>query len=107
MSWGDIAFEADLATSVFGDLVGAPALYVGDVELGKSTSGHAVDDGSRVSHRLRRPKQHRICLGRAERLGRGSPVEHSTRAVVELRNDRIELVLGEHRHVGILMQVLA
>jgi hypothetical protein len=27
---------------VFGDLVGAPALYAGDVELGKSTSGHAV-----------------------------------------------------------------
>jgi hypothetical protein len=42
MSWGDIAFEADLATSVFGDLVGAPALYAGDVKLGKSTSGHAV-----------------------------------------------------------------
>ena len=42
MSWGDIAFDADLATSVFGDLVGAPALYVGDVELGKSTSVHAV-----------------------------------------------------------------
>ena len=40
MSWGDIAFEADLATSVFGDLVGAPALYAGDVELGKSASGH-------------------------------------------------------------------
>jgi len=42
MSWGDIAFEADLATSVFGDLVGAPALYAGDVELGKSAGGHGV-----------------------------------------------------------------
>ena len=42
MSWGDIAFDADLATSVFRDLIGAPALYAGDVELGKSTSGRAV-----------------------------------------------------------------
>jgi hypothetical protein len=36
MSWGDVAFDADLAADVLGDLVGAPALYTRDVELGKS-----------------------------------------------------------------------
>ena len=41
MSWGEVAFDADLATSVLWDLVGAPALYAGDVEFGKS-AGHAV-----------------------------------------------------------------
>ena len=42
MSWGDVAFDADLAASVLGDLVGAPAVHAGDVELGKSTGGHAA-----------------------------------------------------------------
>src|ERR1700730_13834264 len=42
MSWGEVAFDADLAASVLWDLVGAPALYAGDVELGKSAGGHGV-----------------------------------------------------------------
>ncbi len=42
MPWGDVAFEADLAASVLGDLVGTPALYTGDVELVKSAGGRAV-----------------------------------------------------------------
>ena len=33
-------------------------------------------------------------FGQGRRLGRGSPVEHSMRAVVELRNDRIESSWG-------------
>ena len=41
MSWGDVAFDADLVANVLWDLVGAPALYAGDVELGKSAGGHA------------------------------------------------------------------
>jgi hypothetical protein len=41
MSWGEVAFDADLATSVLWHLVGAPALDAGDVELGES-AGHAV-----------------------------------------------------------------
>jgi hypothetical protein len=40
MSWGDAAFDADLVADVLGDLAGAPALHAGDVELGKSASGH-------------------------------------------------------------------
>ena len=39
---GVVAFDADLAASVLWDLVGAPALYAGDVELGKSAGGHGV-----------------------------------------------------------------
>ena len=42
MSWGDVTFDADLVANVFGDLDRAPALHAGDVELGKSTSGHQV-----------------------------------------------------------------
>jgi hypothetical protein len=42
MPWGDVAFDADLAANMLGDLVGAPTLYAGDVELGKSAGGHAV-----------------------------------------------------------------
>ena len=42
MSWGDVAFDADLVADVFGDLVGAPALDAGDVKLGKSAGGHVV-----------------------------------------------------------------
>ncbi len=33
MSWGGVAFDADLVANVLGDRVGAPALYPGDVEL--------------------------------------------------------------------------
>ena len=40
MSWGDVAFDADLVANVLGDLAGAPALHAGDVELGKSAGGH-------------------------------------------------------------------
>ena len=36
MLWCDVAFDADLAANVLGDLVGAPALDAGDVELVKS-----------------------------------------------------------------------
>ncbi len=42
MSCCDIAFDADLAANVLGDLVGAPALDAGDVKLGKSAGGHVV-----------------------------------------------------------------
>src|SRR6476661_2665625 len=42
MSWGDVAFDRDLAASVLWDLPGAPTLYAGDVELGKSAGGHGV-----------------------------------------------------------------
>ena len=42
MSWGDIAFDADLAANMLRDLVSAPALYAGDIELGKSAGAHAV-----------------------------------------------------------------
>jgi hypothetical protein len=42
MSWGDVAFDADLVADVLGDLAGAPALHAGDVEFGKSASGHLV-----------------------------------------------------------------
>ena len=42
MSWGEVAFDANLATGVLWDLLGAPALYAGDVELGKSAGGHAA-----------------------------------------------------------------
>jgi hypothetical protein len=42
MSWGEVAFDANLATNVLWNLLGAPALYAGDVELGKSAGGHAA-----------------------------------------------------------------
>jgi hypothetical protein len=42
MSWGDVAFDADLAANMLRDLVSAPALYAGDIELGKSAGAHAV-----------------------------------------------------------------
>ena len=95
MSWGDIAFEADLATSVFGDLVGAPALYAGDVELGKSTSDHQVMIAAQKPPRLGKRKQRRFRLNSAQCLGRSGPAKDSTRAVVEFRGDGIEVVLGE------------
>jgi hypothetical protein len=37
---GYVAFDADLIAKMLGDLFGAPALHAGDVELGKSASGH-------------------------------------------------------------------
>ena len=54
MSWGDVAFDADLVANVLGDLAGAPALYAGDVELGKSASGHQVMIAAEKPHRLDR-----------------------------------------------------
>ncbi|MDQ1460447.1 MAG: hypothetical protein QOI08_1931 [Actinomycetota bacterium] len=35
MPWGDVAFDADLAADVFGNLVSAPTLDAGDVKLRK------------------------------------------------------------------------
>ena len=40
MSWSDVAFDANFVANVLGNLAGAPALHAGDVELGKSASGH-------------------------------------------------------------------
>jgi hypothetical protein len=42
MPWGDVAFDADLAAKVLGDLLSAPALNAGDVELGKPADDHVV-----------------------------------------------------------------
>ena len=42
MSWGDVAFDTDLAAKVLWDLVGAPALDAGDVDVGKSCGAHRV-----------------------------------------------------------------
>ena len=42
MPWGDVAFDTDLAAKVLGDLVGAPALDAGDVDVGKSSGAHRV-----------------------------------------------------------------
>jgi hypothetical protein len=42
MSWGDVAFDTDLAAKVLWDLVGAPALDAGDVDVGKSGGAHRV-----------------------------------------------------------------
>jgi hypothetical protein len=42
MSWGDVAFDTDLAAKVLWDLAGAPALDAGDVDVGKSFSAHGV-----------------------------------------------------------------
>jgi hypothetical protein len=95
MSWSDVAFDADLVANVLGNLAGAPALYAGDVELGKSASGHLVMIAAEKPPRLGRRKQHRFRLGSAERFGRGGPAKYSTRAVVEFRGDGVELILGE------------
>jgi hypothetical protein len=64
MSWGEVAFDADLAATVLRDLVDAPALYAGDVELGKSVGGHAVMIAGHNPHLLGRLQQHRFGLGR-------------------------------------------
>jgi hypothetical protein len=42
MPWGDVAFDTDLAAKVLWDLVGAPALDAGDVDVGKSCGAHRV-----------------------------------------------------------------
>lgn len=42
MSWGDVAFDTDLIAHVLEDLIGAPALDAGDVELRRSTGAHVV-----------------------------------------------------------------
>ena len=40
MSWGDVAFDTDLAAKVLWDLVGAPALDGSDVDVRKSCDAH-------------------------------------------------------------------
>jgi hypothetical protein len=40
--WGDVAFDADLAADVLGNLAGAPALDTGDVKLRKPALGHVA-----------------------------------------------------------------
>jgi hypothetical protein len=42
MSCGDVAFDADLAADVLGNLVGAPTLDAGDVKLRKPAVGHVA-----------------------------------------------------------------
>ena len=42
MSWGDVAFDTDLAAKVLWDLAGAPALDASDVDVGKSCGAHRV-----------------------------------------------------------------
>ena len=42
MSWGDVAFDTDLAAKVLWDLAGAPALDPGDVNVGESSGAHRV-----------------------------------------------------------------
>ena len=42
MSWGDVAFDTDLAAKVLWDLAGAPALDASDVDVGKSCRAHRV-----------------------------------------------------------------
>ena len=42
MSCGDVAFAADLAADVLGNLVGAPTLDAGDVKLRKPAVGHVA-----------------------------------------------------------------
>src|SRR5271155_1767450 len=107
MSWGDVAFDADLVANVLGDLAGAPALHAGDVELRKSASGHQVMIAAEKPHRLGKRTQHRFRLGFAERLSRSGPAKYSTWAVVEFRSDGVELVLSERGQIGVPVQVLA
>jgi hypothetical protein len=42
MSWGDVAFDTDRGAKVLWDLVGAPALDAGDVDVGKAPSQYAT-----------------------------------------------------------------
>src|ERR1700758_1992349 len=103
MPWGDVAFDTDLAAKVLGDLVGAPALDAGDVDVGKPSGAHVV----MIAARLGRPERHRLRLGRIERLGRGGPAQYPPGAVVEFGGDGVEVVLGEAAQVSLLVQVLA
>src|SRR5262245_26387012 len=103
MPWGDVAFDTDLATKVFGDLVGAPALDTGDVEVGKPSGAHMV----MIAAGLGRPERHRLWRCKIERFGRGGPAEHPPGAVVEFGSDGVEVILGEAAQVSLLVQVLA
>ena len=87
MSWGDVTFDADLTTRMLRDLLGAPALYPRDVELGKSARGHSAHDRSRQLQRLGGRSHHRGVLGTAECCGRGGPVEDATWAIIEAGGD--------------------
>ena len=42
MPWGNVVFDTDLAAKVLWDLVGAPALNAGNVNVGKSCGAHRV-----------------------------------------------------------------
>src|SRR4029078_1648764 len=90
--WGDVAFDADLVANVFGNLARAPALHAGNVELGKSTSGHQVMIAAQKPPRLGRRKKHRFRLGSTERLGRSGPDKNTTRGVGEVRRYGVELL---------------
>ena len=92
---GGIAFDSDLVTQVLGHLVGAPTLHTGDVDLGKSASGHAGHDRSRARYHLRLLQHRRLRLGSAEHLVRGGPTGHPAGPMVQFRGDGIEVVLGE------------
>ena len=104
-SWGEVAFDADLATSVLWDLVGAPVLYAGDVELGESTGGHAVMIAA----------QNRTGYTGASRSGLGSVVPNASAGVAQLSTRRgrwlslaamtlsscwVNLARSEERRVG-------
>jgi hypothetical protein len=69
MPWGNVAFDAELAPHVVGDLDGAPALHVRDAELGKSVGGHSGHDRGLCPGYARLPQLRR--LARAEHFGAG------------------------------------
>src|SRR5271156_5175123 len=94
MSWGDVAFDADLVANGLGDLAGAPGWPGGDVGLGRPAS-HGAMIAAEKPHRLDRRTQHRFRLGNAERLGRGGPAKNSTWPVVEFRRDGRALLPNE------------
>ena len=77
MSWGEVAFDADLATSVLWDLAGAPALYARDVELGESAGGHAVMIAA----------ENRTGYAGASCSGFGSVVPNASAGVAQLSTD--------------------
>jgi hypothetical protein len=75
MSWSEVAFDADLAASVLGNLIGAPALHAGDVKVGKSASGHLV---------MIAAENHTGYAG-ASSSGFGSAVPNTSAGVAQLR----------------------